>query len=143
MNNQSIVQNVIGTLDTVYSETLWEDFTSYSWTAGSIESLGLVTSKDGFIRICVPDHFTYGNPTPTLYLYYRTTAGNIGKYSWSNASSSGWQEVPSNELPNIPVYANVECQYDSGIESLWTFGSNGMPEQYWRSYVNQTGWNLG
>jgi hypothetical protein len=144
VNNQSNIQNVVGSLSTVYSETLWEDFSSYSWTAGSIASLGLTTtSKDPFIRICVPDHFIYGDPTPTLYLYYRSSAGNIVKYSWSNVTSPDWQEVPGNDLPNIPAYMNVECQFDSGIESLWTFGLDGTPQQWWQSYVNKTGWTLG
>jgi hypothetical protein len=143
VNNQSVVQNVVGTLSTVYSESLWTYFSSYFWTAGSIESLGLITSKDPFIRICMPDQFTYGDPTPTLYLYYRTSAGGIGKYSWSNVSTPAWQEVPGNELPNIPAYSNVDCQFDSGIESIWSFGSGGTPQQWWRSYVNKTGWILG
>ncbi len=138
MNNQSIIQNLVGDIYSLAG--IFEDGNSYSWKAGTIEPLGLVVSQDAFIRVCVPDQFTYGDPTPDLFLYYRSTAGSIVKYSWSKAGSRGWQKLAQSELPEIDASMNVECQFDSGIETLWIFDSNGTPEHWWRSFVNNTGW---
>jgi len=138
---------MVSKLSTVYDYSDYyyygQSSSSYTWTAGSIGSLGLAASEDAFMRVCVPDNFTYANPTPNLYLYYRSTAGNIIKYGWSNVNSPNWQALPADQLPNIPANTTVECQYDSGIESLWTLGADRMPKQWWQSYVNKTGWNLG
>ena len=141
MNNQSIIQNLVGDIYSLPGICcIFEDGDSYSWKAGTIESLGLVVSQDAFIRVCVPDQFTYGDPTPDLFLYYRSATGSIVKYSWSKAGSTGWQKLAQSELPEIDASMNVECQFDSGIEALWTFDSNDTPKHWWRSFVNNTGW---